>query len=85
MSRDISLRQPFLTERHPQADVKGSVDPMGATPIWSRMGRRVVGTPTRANHAFCGVGGGCAGSERHQERPEASPPLTCAAASNETD
>lgn len=45
------LLQPFLTDLDPQADVKGSVDPMGATPIWSRMGRRVIGNLTTVSNS----------------------------------
>lgn len=37
---------PFLTDLDSRAEVRGSVDPLGATPIWTRMGRRVVGNLT---------------------------------------
>src|SRR5262245_49496424 len=37
------LTQPFLTELDTRAGVKGSVDPLGAMAIWTRLGRRVVG------------------------------------------
>jgi hypothetical protein len=34
---------PFLTDIDSRAEVKGSVDPLGAMAIWTRLGRRVVG------------------------------------------
>jgi hypothetical protein len=34
---------PFFTDLDSRAEVKGSVDPLGAMAIWSRLGRRVVG------------------------------------------
>ena len=37
------LEQPFLTDLDTRAQVKGSIDPLGAMAIWSRIGRRVVG------------------------------------------
>jgi hypothetical protein len=37
---------PFLTELDPQAAIKGSRDPLGIQPIWTRLGRRVVGNLT---------------------------------------
>jgi hypothetical protein len=37
---------PFLTDIDPQAAVKGSRDPLGIQPIWTRLGRRVVGNLT---------------------------------------
>jgi hypothetical protein len=37
------LTRPFLTDLDSRAEVKGSVDPLGAMAIWTRMGRRVVG------------------------------------------
>lgn len=40
------LTIPFLTDLDPQAAVKGSRDPLGVQPIWSRMGRHVVGNLT---------------------------------------
>src|SRR3954465_8035498 len=40
------ITTPFLTEIDPQAAVKGSRDPLGVQPIWSRMGRHVVGNLT---------------------------------------
>jgi hypothetical protein len=37
---------PFLTDLDPQAAIKGSRDPLGIQPIWSRLGRRVIGNLT---------------------------------------
>ncbi len=37
---------PFLTDLDSRAEVRGSVDPLGAMSIWTRMGRRVVGNLT---------------------------------------
>ena len=37
------LAQPFLTDLDTRAEVRGSVDPLGAMAIWTRLGRRVVG------------------------------------------
>lgn len=37
------LSRPFLTELDSRAEVRGSVDPLGAMAVWSRLGRRVVG------------------------------------------
>ncbi len=37
------LTQPFLTDLDTRAQVKGSVDPLGAMAVWTRLGRRVVG------------------------------------------
>jgi hypothetical protein len=36
----------FLTEIDPRAAVKGSRDPLGLQPIWTRFGRQVVGNLT---------------------------------------
>jgi hypothetical protein len=40
------LTRPFLTELDSRAHVKGSIDPLGAMAIWTRLGRRVVGNLT---------------------------------------
>jgi hypothetical protein len=40
------LTAPFLTDLDPQAVIKGSRDPLGIQPIWTRLGRRVVGNLT---------------------------------------
>lgn len=37
---DIGL--PFLTQIDPRAKIKGSVDPLGLQPLWTRLGRRVI-------------------------------------------
>ncbi len=37
---------PFLTSLDENAYVKGSRDPLGLVPVWSRFGRDVVGTQT---------------------------------------
>lgn len=42
----INWAVPFLTDIDPQAAVKGSRDPLGVQPIWSRLGRHVVGNVT---------------------------------------
>src|SRR6266581_9058994 len=34
---------PFLTDLDERAQIKGSRDPLGLVPIWSRFGREVVG------------------------------------------
>jgi len=36
------LDRPFLTQIDPRAKIKGSRDPLGLQPIWSRLGRRLV-------------------------------------------
>lgn len=36
------LGTPFLTSIDPRARVKGSRDPLGLQPIWTRLGRRIV-------------------------------------------
>lgn len=37
---------PFLTDLDSRAAIKGSRDPLGVQPIWTRMGRHVVGNLT---------------------------------------
>ena len=37
-----SSSTPFLTLEDPNAKIKGSRDPLGLQPIWSRFGRHVV-------------------------------------------
>ena len=46
------LTTPFLTDLDPQAAIKGSRDPLGVQPIWSRMGRHVVGNLTTVTDRF---------------------------------
>jgi hypothetical protein len=38
----MHLATPFLTQLDPHAKIKGSRDPLGLQPIWTRLGRRVV-------------------------------------------
>jgi len=48
-------RMPFLTELDERAELKGSRDPLGLVPIWSTLGRQVVGnltTVTASGRAF---------------------------------
>ena len=40
------LTAPFLTKLDPRGAVKGSRDPLGVQPIWTRFGRHVVGNLT---------------------------------------
>jgi hypothetical protein len=40
------LPVPFLTDIDPQAQIKGSRDPLGLQTIWARLGRHVVGNLT---------------------------------------
>ncbi len=40
------LGTPFLTQIDPRARLKGSVDPLGLQPLWTRLGRRVIGNLT---------------------------------------
>ena len=37
------MNAPFLTEVDPEIAVKGSIDPLGLLPLWSRYGSQVVG------------------------------------------
>lgn len=41
-----NLTGPFLTDLDDRARVKGSRDPLGAQPIWTRFGRHVIGNLT---------------------------------------
>lgn len=36
------MNLPFLTDLDPELTIKGSMDPLGLLPLWSRYGRRVV-------------------------------------------
>lgn len=40
------IATPFLTEIDPRSAVRGSRDPLGAQPVWSSFGRRIVGNLT---------------------------------------
>ncbi|MFP2903662.1 hypothetical protein ACLESD_01020 [Pyxidicoccus sp. 3LFB2] len=44
----------FLTEIDSRAQVKGSRDPLGFVPVWSRFGRRVVGNLTTVSNSVRG-------------------------------
>lgn len=43
---------PFLTDLDSRMAVKGSRDPLGIQPVWTRMGRRVVGNLTMASSSL---------------------------------
>ncbi|RKH43409.1 hypothetical protein D7X12_13335 [Corallococcus sicarius] len=45
------LAIPFLTQLDSRAAVKGSRDPLGVQPIWSRLGRHVVGNLTTVSNS----------------------------------
>src|SRR5437762_9941323 len=45
---------PFLTDLDERAKVKGSRDPLGLVPIWSRFGRQVVGNLTTVSNSVRG-------------------------------
>ena len=45
---------PFLTELDERAQVKGSRDPLGLVPLWSRFGREVVGNLTTVTNSVRG-------------------------------
>lgn len=38
----ITVGVPFLTQIDPRAKLKGSVDPLGLQPLWTRPGRRTI-------------------------------------------
>lgn len=46
------LDRPFLTDLDSRAAVKGSRDPLGIQPIWTRFGRNVVGNLTMASNSL---------------------------------
>src|SRR4051794_147638 len=46
-----TLLEPFLTDLDSRAQVKGSRDPLGAQPIWTRFGRHVVGNLTTVSNS----------------------------------
>jgi hypothetical protein len=41
-----TIAGPFLTDIDAQAAIKGSRGPLGIQPMWTRLGRRVVGNLT---------------------------------------
>lgn len=45
---------PFLTDLDSRAQVKGSRDPLGFVPVWSRFGRKVVGNLTTVSNSLRG-------------------------------
>jgi hypothetical protein len=45
------LTVPFLTALDSRAAVKGSSDPLGIQPIWTRLGRQVIGNLTTASNS----------------------------------
>jgi|ERR1043166_6621546 hypothetical protein len=45
------LSIPFLTELDSRAAIKGSRDPLGVQPIWTRLGRHVVGNLTTVSNS----------------------------------
>jgi hypothetical protein len=45
---------PFLTELDERAQITGSRDPLGLVPIWSRVGREVVGNLTTVSNSVRG-------------------------------
>lgn len=45
------IATPFLTELDSRAAVKGSRDPLGIQPLWSRLGREVVGNLTTVSNS----------------------------------
>ena len=52
---------PFLTDLAPDARIKGSRDPLGFLPIWSRVGRKAIHNVTTVS------GDADRDSERHVE------------------
>ncbi|MBI2893939.1 MAG: hypothetical protein HYY06_10335 [Deltaproteobacteria bacterium] len=46
------LTTPFLTDLDSRAAVKGSRDPLGIQPIWTRLGRHVVGNLTTVSNSI---------------------------------
>jgi hypothetical protein len=71
---------PFLTELDERAQVKGSRDPLGLVPIWSKFGREVVGNLTTVTGSVRGFTTLLTGLEladmlREQFRTDAPSPL----------
>src|SRR5687768_4974414 len=48
------VRMPFLTSLDSRAAIKGSRDPLGLVPVWSRFGRFVVGNVTTVSNSVRG-------------------------------
>ena len=71
---------PFFTDLDERAQVKGSRDPLGLVPVWSRFGREVVGNLTTVTGSVRGFTTLLAGLEladmlREQFRNDAPPPI----------
>jgi len=49
--RPALITTPFLTELDSRAAVKGSRDPLGIQPIWTRLGRHVIGNLTTVSNS----------------------------------
>jgi hypothetical protein len=47
----LDMLSPFLTELDDRAKIKGSRDPLGVQPIWSRLGRHVVANLTTVSNS----------------------------------
>jgi len=45
---------PFLTDLDSRAEIKGSRDPLGLVPVWSRFGRKVVGNLSTVSNSVRG-------------------------------
>jgi hypothetical protein len=45
------LLRPFLTQLDSRAAIKGSRDPLGVQPIWTRLGRHVIGNLTTVSNS----------------------------------
>lgn len=50
----IAVSKPFLTDLDSRAAIKGSRDPLGLVPVWSRFGRTVVGNLTTVSGSVSG-------------------------------
>jgi hypothetical protein len=79
-SRDGLHLMPFLTDLDERAQVKGSRDPLGLVPLWSKFGREVVGNLTTVSRSVRGfttllVALDLADMLRDQLRGEAPEPL----------
>jgi len=58
------IASPFLTDIDPQAAIKGSRDPLGIQPIWTRLGRHVVGNLTTVSSSVRDFGLGSSTASR---------------------
>jgi hypothetical protein len=48
------IKLPFLTDIDSRAEIKGSRDPLGFVPVWSRFGRKVVGNLSTVSNSVRG-------------------------------